>query len=472
MIRIFLVAGLALLRSLPGDCQNQPKTFTHDQMLDMVSRFHPVAAQAALLNAKGNSTIRQARGAFDPTLFGNYDQKQFSGKNYFSLLQTGFSIPTWYGLEFKTGYDYNTGQYLSSENVVPPNGLVYGGVKVSLAQGLLIDKRRADLKLAKLFAQSTGFERQKVLNQLYFDASKTYWKWMEAWNQVRVYEDGLQLAKERLRGVKQSLDLGDRPAIDTLETLLQVQNMELNRYQSRMNYRNATLELSTFLWYEDNVPLEITDSLLPPRYELISTPTPFMPDSLNRILNRLPSSHPDLQLYRNKLQSLTVERNLKTEYFKPKINLNYNLLSEPVGASEYTGLSTNNYKWGIDLRFPILLRQQRGDVELARIKIRETELGMKQKQLELENKVRSYWNEAEQLTSQVDLFRGMVINYTRMLDGERQRFNTGESSIFLVNARETSLVNARLKLIELTSKYQIARQGIQYAAGNLVNAIP
>ena len=119
----------------------------------------------------------------------------------------------------------------------------------------------------------------------------------------------------------------------------------------------------------------------------------------------------------------------------------------------------------------MVLRQQRGEVELARIKINETNYELQQKQLELENKLRVYINEVQLLSSQIDLYRSIVSNYSRMLEGERQNFESGESSIFLVNSREMALIQARLKLIELTSKYQISSLGTQYASGRLYTIV-
>jgi outer membrane protein TolC len=53
------------------------------------------------------------------------------------------------------------------------------------------------------------------------------------------------------------------------------------------------------------------------------------------------------------------------------------------------------------------------------------------------------------------------------LQGEQQKFRAGESSLFLVNSRETNFIDAQVKLIELLGKFQIARVGVIWAAGEL-----
>lgn len=447
--------------------QEGNKIFTQDQLLWYIENYHPIAQQGKLLIDQGESSVRAARGGFDPKLFFNLDQKQFDEKEYYSILNSGLKIPTWYGLEFKTGLDQNRGVYLNPENKVPNGGLWYGGVSVSLGQGLFIDKRRAALQKANVLASSTTAEQKALMNELYFDAIKQYWKWVQAFNEYRVYEESVSLAVTRFEAVKNSHLLGDKPAIDTLEAKIQVQNRELGRNEYKLAYQNATLELSNYLWFENNTPLVITDELRPPLFDEIELSNEISFDSLQTIVDAIPNAHPDMLIYDFKLSSLEIERKLKAEEIKPKLNLNYNFLSEPVGDNFMNSISSQNYKWGIEFSLPIFLREQRGNLQLAKYKIQNTTFGQRQKQLEIENKVLSYFNEHIALRQQVEIYKEAVNNYASLLEGERIKFDMGESSLFLVNSRESSLIEARLKVIALVSKFNISSAGIEYASGRL-----
>ena len=447
--------------------QSKSKVFTQDEFIWFVKNYHPIAVQGELLLNKGESSIRKARGGFDPYLYTSLDQKNYDDKNYYSLLSGGLKIPTWYGIEIKTGYDQNTGEYLDPQNNVPPGGLWYAGISVPIGQGLFIDKRRAALKQAELYAQSTESERQKLMNDLYFDAMKTYWYWVTAWNQYQIYEESVELAETRFEAVKQSYFLGDKPAIDTLEAFIQVQNRLMNRNEYQLEYQNISLELSNFLWFENNTPLVIGDSLRPPAITDIELAVSMSSDSLSSVLKRLADLHPEMQLYQYKLASMEVEERLKREALKPTLNLNYNAITEPVGSNIFSGFSSQNYKWGFEFSFPIFLRSQRGDLQLTRSKIRDTELAQQQKLLELYNKMLSYYNEQENLKAQVALFFDTVNNYDALLKGERRKFDGGESALFLVNSRETNLIQARVKLVELIAKYNISNVGLIWATGTL-----
>tara|TARA_B100000508_G_scaffold102004_1_gene80416 strand:+ start:44800 stop:46173 length:1374 start_codon:yes stop_codon:yes gene_type:complete len=447
--------------------QQEGEVLTEDQLIWFVEKYHPVARQGKLLNNRGESSVRSAKGGFDPVLHGNINQKYFDDKNYFSLMNGGLKIPTWYGVELKAGYDQNQGVYLNPENSVPSNGLWYGGVSVTLGQGLFIDQRRATLKKAEIYAASTQSEQRSLMNNLYFDAIKQYWAWVQSWNQYQVYEESVQLALTRFEGVKQSFFLGDRPSIDTLEAFIQVQNRQLSRNQAKLVYQNTTLKLSNYLWYENNTPLEITDSLRPPSTTEMQLPEAVSSSTLQDVLAKLPESHPEMQLYDYKLDAMDVDRRLKVEGLKPKVNLHYNALNEPVGDSFIGGYRPEDYKWGMEVSFPIFLRKQRGNLQLTKLEIQEVELNQQQSLLALQNNLKSFYNLQLNLQDQVEISSSAVANYNQLLAGERQKFDSGESSLFLVNSREINLIKAQIELVKLIAKYNVARIGLLWSAGNL-----
>ena len=64
----------------------------------------------------------------------------------------------------------------------------------------------------------------------------------------------------------------------------------------------------------------------------------------------------------------------------------------------------------------------------------------------------------------------MVINNERLLNGEGQRFNAGESSLFLVNAREVPLIDARIRQVDLEARLRKAYFSLDQEAGTLWTA--
>ncbi|HRK25935.1 MAG TPA: TolC family protein [Chitinophagales bacterium] len=455
----------------PTAAADTNRIFTLDNLFELIKEHHPIARQSKLLTQQAAAQMLQARGGFDPQLYSYLDQKTFDGKNYFTLAQNGFKIPTWYGIEVKGGYNINNGQFLNPENKLPVQGQAVAGVSLTLIQGLVIDQRRAALKQARIFAQANEAERQDMLNNLLFDAAAAYWEWALAYNQLLLQQQAVQLAQVRLEWVKNTFLQGARPAIDTLEALIQLQNRQYDQNETELQYQNTSLLLSTFLWADSDTPLEITNAITPPNFSNLALPS-INPDSVQLAFNRLSQIHPQLLLYQFKLSNLDVERRLKAEKLKPKLNLNYNLLANGLNfaASESPGNVNpflQNYKWGLEFSMPLFLRAERGSLQLTRLKIQEANLQLQQKQWELQNKLQGYYNELLNNQRQIALYRQTVNNYQALTEGEEFRFRFGESSLFLVNTRESKLLEAQGKLLELKAKHHKILAGIAFSGGTL-----
>ena len=77
---------------------------------------------------------------------------------------TGQKIPTWFGVDFKAGYEINKGQFISEEHATPGSGLWYAGVDIPLGQGLLFDERRSTILQAKIFQKNSENEQKLIIN--------------------------------------------------------------------------------------------------------------------------------------------------------------------------------------------------------------------------------------------------------------------------------------------------------------------
>jgi outer membrane protein TolC len=170
------------------------------------------------------------------------------------------------------------------------------------------------------------------------------------------------------------------------------------------------------------------------------------------------------------LQSLNVERQWKNEKRKPVLDLNYNILGSgwqfsQVNFGEGPRMLANDIKFGVQFSYPLLNRKARGDLQLADIKIAQTQLGFQQKRQNIENKVKQYANEINNLADQVVLFRDFVGAYRALLDGELERFRFGESSIFLINSREQRWLDTQVKYLKLLSEFKKAEAGLVWSTG-------
>lgn len=452
MMRITLLIVVALLTFGSFAQRNKRDTLHFEQYLQLVKAHHPFMQRAGLLPMQAEANLMLARGGFDPKIFADVSQKYFDGDQYYNIISAGVGIPTWFGLSFYTGYDQTSGYYLNPQNRTPNNGLVYAGAQWTLGQGLFIDKRRADLQQAKMFTQIAEQERVMLVNQLLLDASLAYWDWFAAFNSYSFVNDAYGVTQIRFNAVKQSAFLGERAFVDTLELSIQLQNLDLLRQDFQLQELNRRLECGVFLWADGVVPVEINDNLAPSK----SKDNKFS-DDLNSIalqLNNIVGNHPEIQRDLLRIDQQQIDLRLKREMLKPVANLKYNAINQPIGSDLLANYAIQNYTWGFDFGIPILLRKERAGVKLSQLRLQDMNFALDYKRALILMKAQSAINEWQITTKQLELYQRNLKDIDRLLLAERTRFDNGESSVFLVNTREMSLVNAQVKLYEFISKSQ------------------
>lgn len=448
-MKIHIIKFLLLFCGL-GFAQDSTSVITLSEYLGYVKAFHPVVKQANLVIDESEAKLLKARGAFDPKLEVDYDKKEFKNTEYYDKLNAAFKIPTWYGIELKGNFEENEGAFLSPEHSLPEDGLYSVGVSVSVARGLLINKRMAMLKQSKMFIKQAQADRQLLVNDILYEATITYFNWLKTYNEKRVYENFLVNAKIRFDGIKKSYEVGEMPAIDTLEARIALNDRKLNLEKSRIKYVKSSLELSNFLWLNENTPIEIKDNTIPDVNTLQSVDFTLNTSVLN-IENLDLNTHPKLESLDFKLQSLDIERRLKLNNLLPKIDLQYNFLSQTPDISR--SFSTSAYKSGLNISFPLFLRKERGELKLAQLKIQDVNFQIETTKVTLQNKINAITQELDSYISQNEITRVIVDDYGTMLKAEERKFFLGESSLFLVNTRESKLIDAKLKAISLENMF-------------------
>lgn len=470
-IKYLLAPVIWLAVILPAASQSMQDTqvvFSLDNYLQWVVDYHPMARQANLLRDQAEAGLRIARGAFDPKWYADWQQKSFDGKNYYNLGESGIKLPTRIGWEIKGAYQIASGDYINPENNLPANGQAILGLRIPLLQGMFTDQRRTALAQAKLMTGANEAARLNAINDLLQDAIKAYWDWALSSGQQEIARQAREVANIRLLGLRESFLAGDQPAIDTLETYIQLQTRMLELQQADLAMQNARLYLSNFLWGENETPLQLQENVIPQDLQSLATEVLPIPsqDSLFQLLRQ---DHPILRQYQIKQEQLELERRLQVEMLKPRLDVEYNLLGNGLdfdGAPD-ENLLFQNYKIGLSAEFPLFLRKERGKLEMTDIKLLDNQYSIQQKTLELGTKFNSYFNELNNLLEQIALYESISGNYLALLNAETVKFQLGESSIFLVNSRENKLIEAQLKLVELKAKYMKSRYQVLWAAGLL-----
>lgn len=446
-----------------------PPVLTREAFVRIVLNNHPMARQAALRPQLGEASVRSARGGFDPMATAGYDEKQFDEKNYFQLFDAGLKVPTWYGVELFAGYQENSGVLLDPQNSTPDDGLLKVGGQISVGQGLFIDQRRATLRKSQAYLRATRAEQEQMLNDLLLQALHDHTDWVAAYRALEVANTAVQLTEARFSAVRGSWRGGDRPAIDTLEAFLQLQDRQMRQQQAALNFRNAGLRLSNHLWNAAQQPLELQPSVVPDPSDLVSPSAFQLPDTA---INGALASHPLLAQAGARIDQLEVDRRLRAEFLKPELDLKYQWLGDGGALSNEQGttLLGQGYQFGVGFQMPLFLRRERGELAIAKLRLTDANLGLDRDRLRIRNRINERVNDINTFADQVRLGSEMVVNNERLLAGENQRFAAGESSLFLVNAREVPLIDTRIRQVDLEARLRKAYFSLDHEAGTLWRA--
>jgi outer membrane protein TolC len=458
--RSFILVLLLLPAYLPA----QKTILTPDAYIEQVRQYHPVAKQANLIIESAAASLLAAKGGFDPVASYELDDKTLDGTRYYRYNNAGIKIPTPIGIDVKAGFENSSGTYKNPE--LTTGVASYLGVEIPLLNGLLMDKKRAALKQAKIYESQSEQEKVAMINDLLYDAYSTYWEWTGSYRLYRIFRNYAEVSSRRLELVKTSFRNGGLAMADTIEAHAQWQSFILAEKEALLELNNKTLDLSQFLWSENGDPYFLPGDYIPDTAsfdQLIPIP------ELESMSATLQETHPELRGYRYKIESLEVEQKLKFQNLLPSFNLQANALSKDYFAYQNfgTGYLENNYKLGVSLRMPLLLRQGRGDYRNAQIKIKQADLSRNEKSLQLQNKLKQYYNEALTRQDQLNTTQSMYRNYAALLRNEELKFSQGESSLFLINSRENKVLEMQQKLVNLRIKYLKAVYAIEWARGIL-----
>ena len=131
--------------------------------------------------------------------------------------------------------------------------------------------------------------------------------------------------------------------------------------------------------------------------------------------------------------------------------MQYNFLTQT--PKQVNSLNTNNYKAGIYFKLPLFLRKERGDLKLSKIKLQDANFENEKVKVILKNKVNALQQELKSFIKQSSYISNIVKDYNTLLNAEERKFFLGESSLFLINYRESKLIETKLKTIDLENSF-------------------
>jgi outer membrane protein TolC len=442
--------------------------------LNIVLNNHPVIKQAELQPGMADASLLMAKGMLDPKLELTRDIKQFDKKDYWDDTYAALKIPTWIPLDPKFTFEKRTGEFLDESESIPDennNRQLTAGLSIPLGRGLFIDERRAVIQQAKVYQRMAAAEQLKISNKLLFTVIKDYMNWSLAYQELNLLHQSVSIAEELYRRVKLDYDFGEAAPVDTVQALITLQTRQADYQKSLFNFRASGYTLSNHLWREDRIPLEIRENTIP------DTTSEFgaVPDqeTIHDFIEWAMVNHPEILKIEGKTEQLTIDRRLAREYLKPQVDLSYSFIDAPLsptGAFENPSFD-DNYKLGMDIYFPLLLRKERGKLKLNELKIRDINFEIDFLKQDLTNEINARYAELLMAQNLTEQYYQMAANYQRLLQAEFLNLETGESDLFKLNIQQDKFIESQLKYLFNLIKFQKLKAEILYDAGNLYPSV-
>ena len=464
--------GLGAQGAAPAARPDSATPYPFEEFAREVRARHPVARQARLSADQAAEEVRVARGAFDPTVSASWDQKRFGGTDYYDYMSAALKIPTPLGADLKVGYERADGRYISPDRRTPERGLLTAGLSIPLGQRLLTDERRNALTVARALRGVAEADRAAAVNKLLLGAAKDYGRWYEASRRLGVAREGVALADFRLRAVRARVQNGDAAAIDTVEALVELQRRQVQEAEAGQSAFATTLAVTAYLWDARGAPADLPVGAAP-----VATAAAGIdegPAAVAELVARAERRHPDIRKVDGRVEQAAAQRRFALQQVIPFAEAELSSLAAGRGEALDSPLAANeDYKAGLTVRTPLLFLKERGRLNAASLRLEQQEVERARVRREIAYAVRVAVNDLATTGRLLGIQRATVAQARLLRDGEQRKFENGESTLFLVNARERLVLDEQLKLAALEAKALSARAELAVSvgdAGELVDA--
>ncbi len=356
------------------------------------------------------------------------------------------------GGEFYGGYRISGGDFPVYEDEFVTMGLgeLNFGASLSLLRDREFDRRRYAIREADLAIEMAQLDQLLASLEVQHDAMVAYWRWAAAGQLLKIYQDLLANAEDRVAGLSVRVNEGDVAQIDIVENTQRILQRRSRVVDATRDLNNAALALSL---YNRN---EAGEAVVPGNDELLTelpepeTAADAMRTDLPTIINR----QAEIAMIDRRLESAANLRRLGENELLPRVDLGVKVARD-FGDGSPTRDETD-FIIGLEVSVPLERRKARGDIAAAEAEARALTLANQRVVEQLLTNISALTNIIE-ASRQTAFFAGLEVDQAvRLEEAEWIRFEEGASNFFLLNLREEATADARVRQVAATLAYHRA----------------
>lgn len=403
--------------------------------------------------------LKSAEGAFDPVFraAGNFvPQSGYPSWQINTVIEQ--PTPLW-GASLFVGYRLGLGDYPAYDEKLATNeyGEIRAGLRVPLLRDGPIDRRRASIDRAELGVDVARLGRDQQILEVTRLAGLRYWEWAAAGERARLVADWVDVADTRDRQLRSRAKAGEVADIDVVESARALLQRRAQATQTTRSSEQAAIDLSIYYRRTTGPVVPQVDQLPGP----LPIPQPPSPTA---------GSVDDAIAARPELKRLYAQRSQAEVELDFAVNQSWPALDLTAATSADFGPEVNKravpvFEVGVTLEVPFIQRREQGRIATQRAAMRRVD----QQAITQADRVAAEVRDAESaLTRAYERFVLLdqeVSLAVQLEEAERRRFELGESTLLLVNLREQSTLESRLRLVDAKLDYQRALVQLRFAMG-------
>ncbi len=435
----------------------QPAPLTVDEVLASSARFFPQILESLAARRAASGTALAAEGAFD-LVFGAQGSQANGFYDNSSVRTSATQRLSTLGASVYANYSLSNGELPIYRDVdyTGTGGAIKVGMLFSLLRDRRIDPQRFGVVDSRLNLQQAELDVLMTRIGVQERALIAYWNWVARGRQLLVYEELLQLALDRQEGLEDEVEQGARAQIFLTENLQNITRRRGLATSARRDLTVAANTLSLYLRDQAGSPMIVPADRLPaeiPTDEVFADSVP--PEvSVSEALAR----RPELDILRTAIEREHNRIALAENQLKPRFDF-FVEVQQGLGAIAEGGPSRNatDTMAGFTFSLPLQQRSGRGRLVRARADLdaRQMQQRLREEQIELE--VRNLLVDLDVSRELLELAAQEVQQSEIMRASELRRFESGASDFFLLNIREETAANARVRMLEAALRARIAR---------------
>jgi outer membrane protein TolC len=389
-----------------------------------------------------------AQGGFDT---------QFKARNSWSVTglyenqnnDLSFEQPTALGgTTFFGGWRRGVGDYpvYEGKSLTANDGEMRVGVNIPLWRNREIDRRRANLQQAELGKAIANHEYDQAILDIRRLATHRYWDWVLAGQRLQTAERLLAIAEQRDSGIRQRVAAGDIPEFEALDNQRAIIERRERKVAAQRLLEQSAIQLSLYWRNADGEPRLPTAAQLPSGFPVNE---PQATVNFEQAAQTAKQYRPELQRLSIQSQQTQTELDLQQNQRAPGVDVSV-MGAQDIGYGK-DKLNREELYVGLNLDIPLQRRVASGRAQVAAANLQRLKW---ERQLLVERinaEVQDVLSALSAARQRLSLSNQQQQAAHQLEQGERDRFELGESNLLFVNLREIAHGDAALMAAEAAS---------------------